>query len=77
MAFTFGRCVVDFRWFAGVTLTHFVDGNDTETVGYVRPQAEDNTILVSFYSLQLFPTPPYQTLVLKLNNVLCKNKMKV
>lgn len=73
---TFSRCVVDFRWLAGVALAHIIDGNYPETVGHVGPQREGSMLLVSSYSLQLFPTPLLQTLVLKLNHILCRERAK-
>lgn len=57
MILTFGSCVVDFRRLAGVTLAHVIYGNNPEAVGHVGPQREASTLLVSCYSLQLFPTP--------------------
>lgn len=76
LALTFSRCVVDFRWLAGMALAHIIDGSDPETVGHVGPQREASTLLVSSYSLQHFPTHLFCTLVLKLNNILCRERRK-
>lgn len=72
LALTFSECAVDFRWLTRITLAHFIDGNDSETVGHVGPQREDSMLLVPAYSHQLFPTPLLQVLVLKLNDILCR-----
>lgn len=74
---TFSRCVVDVRWFAWVALANIIDGNDSETVGHVGPYWEASMPLVTSYSLQLFPTPLLQTLVLKFNHILCGERKRV
>ncbi len=76
LALTFSKCVMDFRWLAGVALAHIIDGNYPETVGHVGPKREASTLLVSSYSLQLFPTTLLRTLVLKLNHILCRERKK-
>lgn len=73
---TFSKCVVDFRWLAGVALAHIIDGNDTETVGHVGPKREASMLLFSSCPLQLFPTPLLRTLVLELNHILCREREK-
>lgn len=62
---------MDFRGFARVTLSHLIDSDDPKTVGHVRPEGEDSMLLVAADSLQLFPTPLLQILVLKLYDILC------
>lgn len=70
LALTFSVCLVDFRWLTGVTLAHFIDGTDPETIRHVRPQREAGVLLIPTNSLQLLPTPLLQVLVLKLNQIL-------
>lgn len=74
LALTCSRCVVDFRWLAGIALTHIIDGNDPETVGHIGPQGEACMLIGPFYSFQLFPTPLLQALVLKLNHIVCRQR---
>lgn len=76
LALTFSRCVVDVRWLAWVAFAHIIDGNDPETVGHVWPQWEASMLLVTSYSLQLFPTPLHRTLVLKFNHILCRERKR-
>lgn len=71
---TFSRCVVDVRWLAGVTYAQIIDSNDPETVRHVGPQREDCMHLVTFYSIHLLPAPLLQTLILKFNHILCRQK---
>jgi len=67
---------VDFRWLAGATLSYIIDGSNPETVRHVGPQREASALIVSCYSLQLFPTTLFQALVLKLNYKLCRTRKK-
>lgn len=71
-AFTVSRCFVDVRRIAGVTFALVIDGNDPEAVWHVGPQWEVCMLLVSFYPLQLLPTPLLHVLVLKFNHILYK-----